>query len=131
MFVNVQISVVSAPPQLLQAADELLNASIRCPAELRKDIRAVAKAYIDEDDEVRRAIQDIQAGGRRAQLDTRSPEHMRDKARKLKIAVLANGEQQKKIREVAESYLFLAEKNDENYEKFKQQLRDQTPPPKG
>jgi hypothetical protein len=54
--------------------------------------------------------------------------HMLEKACKLQAVVLASPEQQDKVRKIAKNYLFLAEKNDEHFENFKQRIRDQTPP---
>ena len=56
-----QISFVVAPEHLLRAADEILHARIRCSKALQRDIRAVAKAYIDEADELKRGVRDIRA----------------------------------------------------------------------
>jgi hypothetical protein len=46
------ISFVVAPDHLLRTADEILHSRIRCTKTLRRDIQAVAKAYIDEADEL-------------------------------------------------------------------------------
>ena len=124
---KLNISVVTAAPQLIKAADEILKANIRCTKELRKEIRALVKAYIDERDEVEQAIKDIQTG-RRAQLDTRSPKEMLERALRLLDVALANPDHQDKVRKIAESYLLLAEKNDATFEDFKQQVREKLPP---
>src|SRR5262249_9964118 len=58
--VEIDVSFVVAPDHLLRIADEILRSRIRCTKALRHVIRAVAKAYIDEADELNRAAREVQ-----------------------------------------------------------------------
>src|SRR5207248_6212899 len=63
-----QISFVVAPDHLLRTADEILRSEIRCSKALQREVRAVAKAYIDEADELKRAVRDIETKAARVQI---------------------------------------------------------------
>lgn len=126
--VEYQISFVVAPDQLLEQADEILRANIRATNANRSAIRRVAKAYIDEADELKRAARDIAANNTKVQLESRSPPEMIELARGLVNFVLPNKRLEEKIRAVAKSYVAVAEKNIALFEEFKARHRDQLPP---
>ena len=88
--VDVQIEFVGAPPESTRTADEILKADLRCTDATRCEILLVAKAYIDEGDEVRRSVEEHRTPGvRRRQLSTLSPPEMVEKARRLRAVTLA------------------------------------------
>lgn len=125
-----RISFVVAPDHLLRTADEILRSNIRCTKALRNDIRVVAKAYIDEADELNRAVRDVQMQAARVQIETHSPEEVLEKAKGLETVQLANKGMQEKVRAVANSYLLIAKENQRLYEEFKEKYRDLLPPTK-
>jgi hypothetical protein len=90
----------------------------------------VAKAYMDEADELKRAVRDIQTKASRVQIESRSPPGMTEKAKSLRTVQLSNKELQEKVRAVADSYLLIAEKNKQFFEEFKEKYRDKLPPTK-
>ncbi|MCI0461870.1 MAG: hypothetical protein L0Z62_33380 [Gemmataceae bacterium] len=122
------ITFVVAPDHLLQTADEILRSRIRCTNTLRSDIRAVAKAYIDEADELKRAVRALQTEAARIQLETLSPPGMVEKAKRLRTVEFTNKELQEKVRAVANSYVLIAEQNQQLFDAFKEKYRDQPPP---
>src|SRR5205823_754254 len=109
-----------APEHLLRVADEILQARIRCSKTLRRDIRAVAKAYIDEADELKRGVREVQTNASIAQITSLSPAEMIDKAKSLRIMQLGNKELQEKVRKAANSYVTVAEKNQQLFDEFNQ-----------
>jgi hypothetical protein len=125
-----QISFVVAPDHLLRTADELLRSRIRCARELRRDIRVMAKAYIDEADELKRAVREIQTNAARIQIASLSPPDIIEKAKRLRTVQFPNEELQEKVRAVANSYLLIAEKNQQHFDEFKEKYRDKLPPKK-
>jgi hypothetical protein len=125
-----QISFVVAPDHLLSTADELLRFRIRCARELRRDIRVMAKAYIDEADELKRAVREIQTNAARIQIASLSPPDIIEKAKRLRTVQFPNEELQEKVRAVANSYLLIAEKNQQHFDEFKEKYRDKLPPKK-
>jgi hypothetical protein len=122
-----QISFVVAPEHLLRAADEILHARIRCSKALQRDIRAVAKAYIDEADELKRGVRDIQTNASIAQITSLSPVEMIEKAKGLCTIELRNKELQEKVRKVANSYVWVAEKNQQLFDEFQQKYGGKLP----
>ena len=123
------IQFVIAPDHLLKLADEVLRSPIRCTAALRLTIRAVAKAYIDETDELRRGVRDVQAGVR-PQIQSTSPPEVIAKAKSLELVALANKEIQEKVRQIAQSYVEIAEENQRLFAEFEERHRGQLPPKK-
>jgi hypothetical protein len=126
--VNISISFVVAPDHLLKTADVILRSRIRSTKALCRDIRAVAKAYIDEADELKRAVREIQNKAARIQIDSLSPKDTIEKAKRLRTVPLANKEMQEKIRAVANSYVLIAEKNHQLFDEFKEKYHDILPP---
>jgi len=125
---NFKIQFVGAPEHLVEMADEILRTRIICSTQLVADIRTVAKAYIDEADETKRSVNDIHTNASKIQIESRSPNHIIEKAKRVVIARIGDAEIQKKVHAVAESYLLLAEKNQQLFDEFKQKYRDQLPP---
>ena len=125
-----QISFVVAPDHLLRTADEILRSEIRCSKALQREVRAVAKAYIDEADELKRAVRDIETKAARVQIEPRSPPDMIEKAKRLQTLRLPNKEMQEKVRAVPNSYVILAEKNQQLVDEFKEKYRNMLPPEK-
>src|SRR5437867_754304 len=117
---NFKIAFAIAPDPLIRLADEVLRSSIRCSNALRRDVRAVAKAYIDEADELKRTVRDIEANVRVIQIESRSPKELIEKARSLRSVPLPNEELQEKVRKVAASYVMIAEKNQQLFDEFKE-----------
>jgi hypothetical protein len=126
---EIYMKFVIAPDHMLETADEILHATIRCTKALRTQIRAVAKAYIDEADEMRRGANDAKSDGTRVQLQTLSPRDMIENAKAIASVALANKELEKKVRAIAESYVEIAEENQRLYDEFKKRYRDKLPPP--
>lgn len=125
--IELKISFVIAPDHLLKTAEEILHSAIRSTKALCRDIRAVAKAYIDEADELKRAIHEIQTNAARIQIESRSPQEMIKKAKRLQLVRLASKEEQEKVRAIMRSYLLIAEKNRQHYEDFKEKNRNLLP----
>jgi hypothetical protein len=121
------ISFVAAPAQLLRIADEILKKQMKTTKALRRDIRAVAKAYIDEADERSRAVREIQTNAPVVQIQSLSPPEVVEKAKRLRNVPLANKELQEMVRKVADSYVIIAEKNQQLFDEFKQKYRDKLP----
>ncbi len=124
------ISFVVAPDHLLKTAADLLGSRIRCTNALRRDIRAVAKAYLDEADELKRALREVKTNAARVQIESLSPPDMLEKAKRLQTVQFPNKELQGKVRAVANSYVRIAEKNQQLFEEFKEKYRDKLPPTK-
>jgi len=118
-----QISFVVAPEHLVRIADEVLRARIRCSKALLREIRAVAKAFIDEADELRRGLREIQSSASIAQITSLSPAEMIEKAKRLRTLELPNKELQEKVRKVASSYLSVAEENQRLFQEFQEKYR--------
>jgi hypothetical protein len=114
-----KIDFITAPEHIVKMADRILLANLQTTRELKKTIRAVAKAYIDEDDELRRSIRDIASQSQKVQLATISPPDMIEKAKSLLAVPLANKSMQDMVQRVAQSYVFLAQKNQEFLDAFK------------
>jgi hypothetical protein len=127
---RMQISFVSPTHEVVAAADAILRANIRCTPGLHRDIRAVAKACIDEADELKRAAKEIQTNADRVQLQTNSPPETVEKARRLQETQLANKSLQEKVRKVAKSYVVVAEKNQQLFDEFMKKYGDILPPAK-
>jgi len=123
-----QISFVVAPEHLVKLADEILRTKLRCTAATRSDIRALAKAYIDEADELNRGAREAQTNASRIQIESRSPPEMIEKARRLRTVRLASEGIQEKVRKIADSYVLIAEKNQQLFDEFQEKYRDQLPP---
>jgi hypothetical protein len=66
-----------------QDRDEILCARINCEACIRRDIRAVAKAYIDEAEELKRSSREIQTGAARTRIQSLSPTKIAEKNQQL------------------------------------------------
>jgi hypothetical protein len=126
---QIRISFVVAPEDLLRTADEILHSRIRSTKALVRDIRAVAKAYIDETDEMKRAVRDVQTNAARVQIYSLSPPEVIDKAKALRAVQFPNKELQDKVRAVASSYVLIAEKNQQLWDEFKKKYRGILPPP--
>lgn len=127
---SLNIQFVVPPDHLLKQADEILQASLRCTKELRRKIRAVAKAYIDEADELKRSVHEVRTDARIVQVQAASPAEMVARARRLESVALANKEIQEKVRAVARNYVMVAEENDRLYREFRERYRDVLPPEK-
>jgi hypothetical protein len=123
--VTVAISFVSAPPHLLKKADQILRSRISGKRTVSRNIRAVAKAYIDEADEISRAVRESVQQAENIQLETRSPEATVAKANALRTVRLADKKLQEMVREVATSYVMIAKENTRRFEEFKAQLAGQ------
>jgi hypothetical protein len=123
--VRVTISFVSAPPHLLRKADQILRSHISGKRTVSSNIRAVAKAYINEADEKSRAVREFEKQAEKIQLETRSPEATVAKAKALRTVRLADKELQEMVREVATSYVMIAEENRRRFEEFMAQLARQ------
>lgn len=126
---KLQIHFVSAPPHMVQLADEILRTDLRCTPATRRDIRALAKAYIDEADEMNRTVQEIQTNAPNAQIQSLSPAEMIERARRLMTISLSSGGQQAKVSKLAESYVRIAEENQRLFDEFVMKYRDHLPPP--
>ena len=113
-----KISFVVAPDELLRTADEILRAKIRCTAVTRRDIRAVARAYIDEADELKRTVHDCELSVVRVQIRTLSPREIIEKATRLRSVRLSNAGLQAKVRKIAESYVLIARENQRLFDEF-------------
>lgn len=122
VLVRLTISFVSAPPHLLSKADQILRSRIPGKRTVSRNIRAVAKAYIDEADEISRAVRESKEQAEKIQLETRSPEATVGKARALRTVRLADKELQEMVRDVATSYVMIAEENRRRFEEFKGHL---------
>jgi hypothetical protein len=125
VLINLSISFVVAPEHMRKKADQILRSRIRGTKALSRNIRAVAKAYLDEADELNRAVREIQTNEARIQLDSLSPPSMVEKARALRTVRLPNKDLQDMVRAVATSYVLIAEENQRLFDAFKAQL----PPP--
>jgi hypothetical protein len=90
----------------------------------------MAKAYIDEADELKRAVREIQTNAARIQIASLSPPDIIEKAKRLRTVQFPNEELQEKVRAVANSYLLIAEKNQQHFDEFKEKYRDKLPPKK-
>jgi len=121
------ISFVVAPDHLLKTADEILRSRLRCTKALRRDIQAVAKAYVDEADELNRAVHEIQTSATRIQLQSLSPCDMIERAKHLRTVQLTNKSLEGKVRLVADSYVLIAQENEKRFEEFKEKYRDKLP----
>ncbi len=119
-----QISFVVAPEHLVKLADEILHTKLRCTTATRSDIRALTKAYIDEADELNRSAREAQANAPRIQIESRSPPEMIEKARRLRTVRLASEGMQENVRKIADSYVLIAEKNQQLFDEFKEKYRD-------
>jgi len=126
--VEFPISFVVAPDHMLKTADEILRARINGEASIRRDIRAVAKAYIDEAEELKRSAREIQTGAARTQIQSLSPTKMIEKAKSLQSVELSSHTLQQKVRKLAESYVLIAEENQHLFDDFKDKYRAQFPP---
>jgi hypothetical protein len=126
--IEFKISFVVAPVHILKEAEQILRSSIRATNALRRDIRALAKAYIDEADELKRAVREIQTNASRVQVESLSPQEMIAKARSLRSVQIANKGVQEKVRRLADSYVSIAEKNQQLFDEFKEKYRDKLPP---
>jgi hypothetical protein len=122
------ISFVVAPDHLIKTAEQILGSTIRCADGLRRDIHAVAKAYVDEATKLKHAVREIQTGGASFQIESRSPAEMIQKAIKLQSVRLANKEMQGRVRKVASSYVLIARKNQELFDDFKRKYSSFLPP---
>jgi hypothetical protein len=131
VLVHLTISFVVAPSHLLKKADAILRSKIRGAKARVRDIRAVAKAYIDEADELNRGAREAMTHAAKIQIESRSPPGMIEKAKALRTVQLANKELQENVRAVATSYVLIAEENQRRYDEFKKQLRDQLRTPSG
>jgi hypothetical protein len=129
--IKVEIQFVRAPGKLLKTADEILRSAIRAAKPLVRDIKAVAKALIDETDEMKRATHGIRTDTNKEQLDTLSPPEMIEKARALETIQLPKKELQSKIRAVAKGYVRIAAENQRLYEEFKTRYIGQQKQPQG
>lgn len=125
---QLDIHFVGAPDHAVQAADELLRAAIRSTEQTRRDIRAVAKALIDEADEIRRSAREIQTNAAHIQIQSLSPPEMVEKARRLRTITLASESMTEKVRKVATTYVVVAEKNRAFYDEFLLKYKDVLPP---
>lgn len=131
-----QIHFVTPPDHIVKLADEVLRFRVRCANELRREIRAVAKATIDEADEWKRAIRDFQHNAAKpesetvVQLETRSPPEIIEKAKRLMSIQLQNRDQREAIQKVATSYVRIAEENQRLYDEFKDKYQGRLPPEK-
>jgi translation initiation factor 2 beta subunit (eIF-2beta)/eIF-5 len=123
-----QLSFVVAPDEMLKTADEILRARISCLAVIRRDIRALAKAYIDEADELKRSAREVQSGAARTHIQSLSPPKMIENAKSLRNVDLSSQSLQQKVRKVAESYVLIAEQNQRLFGEFKARYRAQLPP---
>jgi hypothetical protein len=124
------ISFVSAPEQLVKEADEILRSKIIASTSLVADIRAVAKGYIDEADELNRSVKEIRTKAEVIQIQSISPQHIIQKAKRVLSARLGDAEMHRKVHAVAESYLQLAEENHRLYKEFMVKYREHLPPTK-
>jgi hypothetical protein len=68
-----EINFVIAPDDKLRKANEILRSELTCAPELRLTIRAVAKAFIDENDEIKRFLHDAKTNAPKMQLAILSP----------------------------------------------------------
>jgi hypothetical protein len=125
-----QIKFVVAPDHLLKQADEILRATILTTNAQRGIIRAVAKAYIDEADEIKRGAEELRRNAGRAQLQTLSPPEMIAKAKSLELIVLSNKRHQEKVRAIAKSYVHVAAENQRLFDEFVAKYGDHLPPRK-
>ncbi len=125
-----QISFVVAPPHLVKLADEILKRTLRCNEGTRKDIRTLAKAYIDEADELNRSAREVENNAENIQIQSLSPPEMVERARKLATVLLSNKSQQEDVRKIAQSYVLIAEKNQEMFDEFMKNYGDKLPPQK-
>jgi hypothetical protein len=107
---------------MLLIAAELLRS--RVP----EDVRTVAKACIDEADEIKRFIQEHKSKAPKMQLQTLSPPRMIEKAKSLVNVVLGDKALEEKARQLAASYVEIAEENQKRYDQVMEQLRKQLPP---
>jgi len=128
--VNLQISFAVGPPNICKMAEDILALKIQCNDKLKKRIRSVAKAFIDETDELNRSLREFQTNATRTQLGTFSPPEMIEKAKGLASVVLDNEDHQNKIRIVAETYVKVAEHNHRAFEDFKRKYGHLFPPQK-
>ena len=76
------------------------------------------RRLIDEADEIKRAAQELLRNAGRAQLQTLSPPERIEDARTLEEVTLPRKELQKKVRDVAQSYVRLATENRRLYQEF-------------
>jgi hypothetical protein len=125
--VDIEINFIGAPDRLIRAADEILRSELRCTDRTRRAIRAVAKAYIDEADELKRAVGEFRSGTP-AQLHTASPDETVELARSLLSVTLASRGMTEKVRGVAASYVDLGERNRKLFEEFLVRYPELVPP---
>jgi hypothetical protein len=127
MEFNIEFVVVA--DHILEQADEVLRATIHTTNANCATIRRVAKACIDEADELKRSAQDFQANMHnpsvRVQLQTLSPLEVIEMAKSLIEFQLPNKDLQEKIRAVAKSYVLVGEKNRDLYAEFQTKYRDE------
>ncbi len=116
--VQLDIHYVLVNPSIYQKAEQLLTATISCPDGLRANIRTVAKALIDEADEIKRATSELLANAQNGQLQTISPLETLAKAKSLLQVDLGDKDQQEKVRLVAKAYVGCAEANQKAYDEF-------------
>jgi len=116
--VEIDISFVAASPPIYKMAEEILQTTLSCDDELRKRIRLVAKALIDETDELNRSQHEIKSLAAKGQLQTKSPPEMVETAKTLLAVDLSNDDHQKKVRLVAKCYVGVASQNRKLYEEF-------------
>jgi hypothetical protein len=121
---QINLSFVVAPDELLRTADEILRSRMRGTKAIRSDVRAVAKAYIDEADELKRAVRDMEANAAVIQIEGRSPPDIIEKARRLRTVQFPKKELQEKVHAIANSYLLIAERNQQLFDEFKERYRD-------
>jgi hypothetical protein len=127
---NIQFETAS--PNIYEMAEQILAAKLLCPEELRKRIRAVCKALIDETDEMQRAGQEMRANRNdtKVQLDTISPPEVVEKAKTLLHITLSNKRHQEKVHLIAQCYVGMAEFNQKVYEEFVRKYGHLFPPRK-
>ena len=125
---SVKISFVIAPDHLIKTAEEILRSIIDCQEPDFRDIQAVASAYIKEADRSKQTVDRLQTNAATIEIESRSPPDIIEKAKRLRSIRLTNEELQEKVRKVANSYVLIAEKNQQLFDEFKDKHRHLVPP---